>query len=114
MGSSAELGLPRNECFLPRNNGNRSESIPQNFFGTKFRSQPYNRLHGGGGRGGGVTAELNKHKRQKTEAFEASNCFKLIERGRQTAIYVKNYMLADHSSINPNESCRGQILPRNL
>ncbi len=33
--------MPRNECFLPRNNGNRSESIPRNFFGTKFRSQPY-------------------------------------------------------------------------
>jgi hypothetical protein len=41
MGSSAELGMPRNEHFLPRNNGNRSESIPRNFFGTKFRSQPY-------------------------------------------------------------------------
>jgi hypothetical protein len=40
IGSSAELGMPRNECFLPRNNGNRSESIPRNFFGTKFRSQP--------------------------------------------------------------------------
>ncbi len=33
--------MPRNECFLPRNNGNHSESIPRNFFGTKFRSQPY-------------------------------------------------------------------------
>ncbi len=44
IGSSAELGMPRNEHFLPRNNGNRSESIPRNFFGTKFRSQPY--LHG--------------------------------------------------------------------
>jgi hypothetical protein len=33
--------MPRNEHFLPRNNGNRSESIPRNFFGTKFRSQPY-------------------------------------------------------------------------
>jgi hypothetical protein len=41
IGSSAELGMPRNEHFLPRNNGNRSESIPRNFFGTKFRSQPY-------------------------------------------------------------------------
>ena len=41
IGSSAELGMPRNECFLPRNNGNHSESIPRNFFGTKFRSQPY-------------------------------------------------------------------------
>ncbi len=27
--------------FLPRNNGNRSESIPRSFFGTKFRSQNY-------------------------------------------------------------------------
>ncbi len=35
IGSSAELGMPRTECFLPRNNGN-----PRNFFGTKFRSQP--------------------------------------------------------------------------
>ena len=41
MGSSAELGMPRKEHFLPRNSGNRSESIPRNFFGTKFRSQPY-------------------------------------------------------------------------
>ncbi len=40
IGSSAELGMPRNECFLPRNNGNSSEPIPRNFFGTKFRSQP--------------------------------------------------------------------------
>jgi hypothetical protein len=40
IGSSAELGMPRNEGFLPRNIGNRSESIPRNFFGTKFRSQP--------------------------------------------------------------------------
>ncbi len=38
--SSAELGMPRNECFLPQNNGTRSESIPRNFFGAKFRSQP--------------------------------------------------------------------------
>ncbi len=29
--SSAELGMPRNGHFLPRNNGNRSESIPRNF-----------------------------------------------------------------------------------
>jgi hypothetical protein len=41
IGYSAELGMPRNEGFLPRNNGNRSESIPRNFFGTKYRSQPY-------------------------------------------------------------------------
>ncbi len=40
IGSSVELGMPRNEHFLPRNNGTRSESIPRNFFGTKFRSQP--------------------------------------------------------------------------
>jgi hypothetical protein len=40
IGSSVEFGMPRNECFLPRNNGNRSESIPQNFFGTQFSSQP--------------------------------------------------------------------------
>jgi hypothetical protein len=31
IGSSAELGMPRNECFLSRNNGNRSEYIPRNF-----------------------------------------------------------------------------------
>jgi hypothetical protein len=41
IGSSAELGMPRNKHFLPRNNGNHSESIRRNFFGTKFRSQPY-------------------------------------------------------------------------
>jgi len=41
IGSSAELGMPRNEYFVPRNNGIRSESIPRNFFGTKFLSKPY-------------------------------------------------------------------------
>jgi hypothetical protein len=30
----------RNEHFLPRNNGNPCESIPRNFFGMKFCSQP--------------------------------------------------------------------------
>ncbi len=40
IGSSPELGMPRNEHFLSRNNGNRAESIPWNFFGMKFRSQP--------------------------------------------------------------------------
>jgi hypothetical protein len=34
----------RNELFLPRNNGSHSESIPRNFFGTKFRCQPYHLL----------------------------------------------------------------------
>jgi hypothetical protein len=33
--------MPRNDHFMPRNNGNRYESIPRNFFGTKFRSQLY-------------------------------------------------------------------------
>jgi hypothetical protein len=28
--SSMDFRMPRNEHFLPRNNGNRSESIPQN------------------------------------------------------------------------------------
>jgi hypothetical protein len=41
MNSSEILGITRNEHFIPRNNENRSESIPQNFFGTKFRWQPY-------------------------------------------------------------------------
>jgi hypothetical protein len=36
--SSVNLGMPRNEHFLPRNNGSHSESIPRNFFGTKFRA----------------------------------------------------------------------------
>ncbi len=40
IGSFAELGMPRNEHLLPPNNGNRSESIPWNYFKTKFRSQP--------------------------------------------------------------------------
>ncbi len=39
--SSVNLGMPRNEHFFPRNNGNHFESIPRNFFGTKFRCQPY-------------------------------------------------------------------------
>ncbi len=38
--SSINLGMPRNEHFLPQNNVNHSESIPLNFFGTKFRCQP--------------------------------------------------------------------------
>ncbi len=42
---ASELALPRNsmpqnEDFLPRNNRNRSESIPQNYFGTEFRYKP--------------------------------------------------------------------------
>jgi hypothetical protein len=28
--------MPRNEHFLPRNNGNHSEYFQRNFFGTKF------------------------------------------------------------------------------
>jgi hypothetical protein len=38
--SPVNLGMPRNELFLPRNNGNHSESIPRKFFGMKFRCQP--------------------------------------------------------------------------
>jgi hypothetical protein len=38
--SSVKLGMPRNEQFLPRNNGSHSESNPRNFFGMKFRYQP--------------------------------------------------------------------------
>jgi hypothetical protein len=39
--SSVNLGMPRNEHFLPRNNGSCSESIPRNFSGTKFHCKPY-------------------------------------------------------------------------
>jgi hypothetical protein len=39
--SSVDLGMPRNEHFLPQNKGSRSESILEKFFGTKFRYQPY-------------------------------------------------------------------------
>jgi hypothetical protein len=39
--TSVNFGMPRNEHFLPRNNRSYSESIPRNFFGTKFRCQPY-------------------------------------------------------------------------
>jgi hypothetical protein len=38
--SSVSLGIHRNEHFLPLNNGSHSESIPRNFFGTKFCCQP--------------------------------------------------------------------------
>jgi hypothetical protein len=40
---ASKLALPRNtECdFLSSNNGNRSESILRNVFGTIFSSQPY-------------------------------------------------------------------------
>jgi hypothetical protein len=34
ISSSAELEMPQNYHFLPRNNGYQSESIPRNFFGT--------------------------------------------------------------------------------
>jgi hypothetical protein len=40
IGSSVNFGMPQNEHFLPRNNESCSESIPRNFFGTKFRCQP--------------------------------------------------------------------------
>jgi hypothetical protein len=57
---ASEFGMPRNECFLPRNSGNRSESIPRNFFTTasniiwpKFRPADSRHRHvyvwGGGG-----------------------------------------------------------------
>ncbi len=49
--------------------------------------------------GGGVRAVFKK--RQKKEAFKAANCFK-INRKRSAnsyTVYVKNYMLADHSSV---------------
>ena len=39
--SSVNHGMPRNEPFLPWNNGTHSETIPLNFFGTKFRCQLY-------------------------------------------------------------------------
>ncbi len=38
--SSVKLGMPWNVHFLPRSNGIHPESIPRNFFGTKFRCQP--------------------------------------------------------------------------
>ncbi len=38
--SSVNLGMPRNEHFLPRNNGSCSESIPQKIFRKKFCYQP--------------------------------------------------------------------------
>ncbi len=52
IGYSAELGMPRNECFLPRNNGNHSESI----IFSERNSVPNpslltRRKTGGGGRG---------------------------------------------------------------
>jgi hypothetical protein len=37
-GNSVKLGMPRNEHFLPWNNGYCSESILRNFFRMKFRS----------------------------------------------------------------------------
>ncbi len=37
MDSSEILGMIRNEHFIPQNNKNGSESIPRNFFWTKFR-----------------------------------------------------------------------------
>jgi hypothetical protein len=45
MDSSEILRITRNEHFILRNDKNHSESIPQNFFGTKFRWQPYGQVH---------------------------------------------------------------------
>ncbi len=39
--SAVNLGMPWNVHCLPRNSGSHSESIPQNFFGTKFRCKLY-------------------------------------------------------------------------
>jgi hypothetical protein len=36
MDSSEILGITQNQHFIPRNDKNRSESIPRKFFGTKF------------------------------------------------------------------------------
>jgi hypothetical protein len=38
--SSVNLGMLRKEHFPPRNNGNRSESIPLNFFGLNSVANP--------------------------------------------------------------------------
>jgi hypothetical protein len=47
---SVNLGMLRNEHFLPRNNGSCSESIPWIFFGSKFHCQPlYPPTFGAGG-----------------------------------------------------------------
>ena len=40
IGFSAEFDIPEIEHFLLRNNRNRSESILENFFRTKFLSKP--------------------------------------------------------------------------
>jgi hypothetical protein len=40
MDSYEMLGIKWNRHFIPRNSENRSESIPRNFFGTKFLWQP--------------------------------------------------------------------------
>jgi hypothetical protein len=45
--SSVNLGMPQNDHFLTRNKGNHSESIPRNFFATKFRCLPYSHVQGG-------------------------------------------------------------------
>jgi hypothetical protein len=38
--SSVNLKMPRNEHFLPQNNGNHSESIPRNFSQTESVNTP--------------------------------------------------------------------------
>jgi hypothetical protein len=67
---ASEFGMPRNECFLPRNSGNRSESNPRNSFTTasniiwpKFRPGDSRHRHvyvcvGGGG--GAFSISRNK------------------------------------------------------
>ncbi len=61
MGSSVELGMPQNDHYLSRKNGNRSEPIPRHFFGTKFRSQPYLDARGVQAEGGECAADEKAH-----------------------------------------------------
>ncbi len=47
--------MPRNDHYLPRNDGNRSESIPE------FRSQPYLDARGVQAEGGERAADEKAH-----------------------------------------------------
>jgi hypothetical protein len=53
----SELALPP-QHFLPRNNGNRSESIPRNFFGTKFHPLNPNCVNGRRGDGSSSSSDI--------------------------------------------------------
>jgi hypothetical protein len=94
---ASEFGMPRNECFLPRNIGNRSESNPRNSFTTasniiwpKFRTGDSRHRHvyvwGGGG--------AYRMTRNKTIFCYACSASSMLVETNQTYLYkVLSFLL---------------------